>query len=337
MDMPMRWNRRSRLIALLDHPPVTYDRAGDELIMADSAATVVITTKNRKEELANAIASALAQDCRPRVLVIDDGSTDGTGELVREKFPQVRLDRAEKSLGYIAQRNRGAALADTPFIVSIDDDAVFSTPRVVSQTLTALDHVRVGAVAIPFVNVNQDNRVRQVAPDDRSVHVVSSYIGTAHALRRELFLRLGGYREFLFHQGEEEDYCLRMLAAGYVVRLGRGDPIHHMESPRRDRRRMDFYGRRNNVLFAWYNVPMPMLPVHLAGTTLRGVQHAIASGRFIKMFQGLGAGYLAIPSEWSKRRPVSAAVYRLDRYLRRCGPVELSQIEAQLPAVVATP
>jgi GT2 family glycosyltransferase len=300
--------------------------------MGDCRATVVITTKNRKEELAGAVASALEQDAKPQVLVIDDGSTDGTSELIKERFPQVRLDRVENSLGLIAQRNRGAAMADTPIIFSIDDDAVFSSPTVVSKTLAELEQPRVGAVAIPFINVNQDNRVRQRAPDKKGVYVVSSYIGTAHALRRELFLKLGGYRQFLFHQGEEEDYCIRMLAAGYVVRLGASEPIHHMESPRRDRRRMDFYGRRNNILFAWYNVPMPIFPVHLAGTTLNGLRHAFASRRFVKMFQGLASGYLQIASQWGERKPVSAAVYKLDRYLRRSGPVELSQIETQLAA-----
>src|SRR5271170_7046039 len=92
-------------------------------------ATVIITTKNRKDDLRKAVASALTQDARPRVLVIDDGSTDGTSEMIRGEFPTVQLERAEQSRGLIVQRNRGAALAQTPLIVSIDDDAVFSTPR----------------------------------------------------------------------------------------------------------------------------------------------------------------------------------------------------------------
>ena len=45
-------------------------------------ATVVITTKNRREDLLKAVASAWSQTARPEVLVIDDGSTDGTSEAV---------------------------------------------------------------------------------------------------------------------------------------------------------------------------------------------------------------------------------------------------------------
>ena len=83
--------------------------------------------------------------------------------------------------------------------------------------------------------------VRQRAPDPSAVWVTDRFIGTAHAVRRDVFLACGGYREFLVHQGEEGDFCIRMLAGGHHVRLGNSDPIHHFESPRRDFRRMDYY------------------------------------------------------------------------------------------------
>jgi glycosyltransferase involved in cell wall biosynthesis len=266
------------------------------------------------------------QDGRPRVLVIDDGSTDGTSDMMRREFPEAQLERVEQSRGYIVQRNRGAALAHTPLIVSIDDDAVFSTPRVVSQTIAEFQDPRIGAVAIPFINVNQDKIVRQLAPDERGIYVTASYTGTAHALRRELFLDLGGYREFLFHQGEEEDYCIRMLAAGYVVRLGRADPIHHFESLKRDLRRMDLYGRRNNVLFVWCNVPLVNLPTRLLGTTANGIRLGIRVRRLLRMIYGLAIGYAAIFRYWGERHPVRRSSYRLDRMIRKSQPVRLSQI-----------
>ena len=146
----------------------------------------------------------------------------------------MKLHRFETSQGYILRRNQAAELASAPILISIDDDAAFSTPHTVEQTLADFDHPRIGAVAIPFINVNQDKTIRQAAPGTTGTHLAAAYIGTAHALRRDLFLRLGGYRGCMVHQGEEIDYCIRMLDAGSVVRLGRADPIHHFESPRRD-------------------------------------------------------------------------------------------------------
>jgi glycosyltransferase involved in cell wall biosynthesis len=292
--------------------------------------TVAITTRNRKDCLRTALQSAMAQTVQPEVLVIDDASTDGTSEMVRAEFPSVRLDQAPKALGYIVQRNRAAHLAGGDIIFSIDDDAAFSTPRVVEQTLAEFDHDRVGAVAMPFINVNKENQLLQRSYGDHGIFVTNSYIGTAHALRRDLFNKLGGYREYLFHQGEEQDYCVRMLQAGYVVRLGRADPIHHFESPRRDFRRMDLYGQRNLVLYVWYNVPWPEFPVNLIATSFLGLSLGVRVRRFWRAFQGQAMGYAAILKQWRQRQPVSRQVYRLNRSIKR-KPLPLEQIEMFLP------
>jgi len=293
-------------------------------------ATVIITTKNRKDDLRNAVASALMQDAQPRVMVVDDGSTDGTSEMIRSEFPTVQLERSEQSRGLIVQRNHAATLAQTEFIFSIDDDAVFTTPRIVSQTILEFQNPRVGAIAIPFVDVNHGDAIRQMAPDERGIYVGASYIGTAHALRRELFLGLKGYREFLFHQGEEEDYCIRMLAAGYVVRLGRSDPIHHFESSKRDFRRRDVFGRRNNVLFAWCNVPLLHLPLRLLGTTYNGMRAGVQVWRFRQMTYGLIFGYVSIFRYWRERRPVPSWAYRTFCRMRGRSTVQLQDVEKWL-------
>jgi GT2 family glycosyltransferase len=300
------------------------------------SATVVITTKNRKDDLRTAVASAVAQDAEPCVLVIDDGSTDGTSELIRAQFPAVRVERSETSLGYVVQRNRAARICSTPFIFSIDDDAAYSTPRVVSQTIAEFSDPRVGAVGIPFIDVRQAPTVNQRAADERQIYVLRNYIGTAHAVRRDIFLSLGGYREFIFHQGEEDDYCLRLLAAGYVVRAGLADPIHHFESPRRDFRRLDLYGRRNNILLHWWNTPMPMLVPALAMTTANGLLHGVRQRRPLRMAQGLAMGYAGIFRYWNQRRPVTAAIARLYHDLNNVADIPLSSIESQLPLVPAT-
>jgi glycosyltransferase involved in cell wall biosynthesis len=295
-------------------------------------ATVVITTKNRRDELRKAVSSALEQTAKAEVLVIDDGSSDGSSEMIRSEFPKVRLDRADPSRGLIVQRNRGAQLASGDIVFSIDDDAAFPSPRTIEQTLAEFNHPRVGAVAIPFINIKQNDFVHQRAPGEAGIICGYDFIGTAHAMRRALFLRLGGYREFLFHQGEEHDYCIRMLDAGYVVRIGRADPIHHFESPRRDFRRMDLFGRRNDILFAWYNVPWLNLPAHLLATTVNGLKLGFQLGRPGRMAMGAVKGYLAILHELNKRKPVSRNTYKLSRRLKREA-LPLEQIEQMLPVL----
>ena len=294
-------------------------------------AAVVIVTKNRKADLRRSVRSAVDQTgANVHVMVIDDGSTDVSAEMIGNEFPAVTLRRHEDSCGYIVRRNEAAAMTDAPVIFSIDDDAAFLSPHTVAQTLKEFDSPIIGAVAIPFVDVNTSEQVNQLAPDDRDTYVTDTFIGTAHAVRCDVFLQLNGYRSVLVHQGEESDYCLRMLQAGHVVRLGLADPIHHFESPQRDIVRMSLFGRRNDVLYAWHNVPMPWLLVHLLATTVNGVIFGFRLGKPLLMLRGLGRGYIDCLSRKVRRRPVSCATYRLSRRLKKIQPAPIDTAARQL-------
>ena len=295
--------------------------------------SVVITTKNRKEDLRAALASVVRQSIPVETIVFDDGSEDDTTHMVRNDFPNVRLVRDGNSRGLIVRRNQLARLASGEVIVSLDDDAAFSTPYVIEQTLCDFDDARIGAVAIPFVNVRQDSVLRQKASSDSQIDVLASFIGTAHAVRREVFLSLGGYRDHFVHQGEEGDFCIRLLDAGWIVRAGRADPIHHYESPRRSFRRMDYYGRRNDLLFAWHNCPLRYLPGRLAAATVGGVVFGCHVRRPIRMVVGLMAGYVDGVRFRGHRRPVSSDAYQLFRTLSQYGPMPIRDIEMQLSAL----
>jgi glycosyltransferase involved in cell wall biosynthesis len=289
-------------------------------------ATVLIATKNRRDDLRRAISSCLEQTIAPEILVLDDGSTDDTYEMIRREFPTVHIHREEKSQGYIVQRNRGSHLASGDIIFSIDDDAEIPSPRTIAQTLNEFTDPSIGAVAIPFVNVNCSAATLQRSPDAEIIYVTDSFVGTAYAIRRDLFLKLGGYREFLFHQGEEEDLCVRMLDAGYVTRLGSGDSICHYQSPIRSRSRMDVYGGRNKILFCWYNVPMPDFLIHLPGACLNRIAFGLTSRDPLRAIQGVARGLAACLWQWRKRRPVRRETYKLFRHIRKCGAVPLSAV-----------
>jgi GT2 family glycosyltransferase len=298
-------------------------------VIAPRSATVVITTKDRKDDLRRCLQSAVAQSEPAEILVIDDGSSDGTPAMLAGEFPRIRVVTHPTPLGYIRRRNEGAQLAAGRVIFSLDDDAAFSSPKTIAQTLDEFDAEAIGAVAIPVVDVNRGTNINQRTPDPGAVHLNGSFIGTAHAVRRDVFLQLGGYREALFHQGEERDFCIRMLAAGFVVRRGAADPIHHFESPRRDFWRMDHYGPRNAVLYAWQNVPLPYLLIHLPATVIGVLLWTLRPARLAARMAGVLDGLRQCFHH--ERQPVPARTYRLMRRLEtEIPPPRLQDVAAEL-------
>lgn len=304
--------------------------AEDGATSAQPMATVVITTKNRKDELRTALTSCLRQSVAVETLVFDDGSTDGTSEMVAAEFPRTTLHRVERSLGIIEARNAAIPLAAAPIAITIDDDCVFPTCDIIRQTLADFDHPRVGVVAIPSIDVHKSEKVIGLAPDREGIYICSQFRGGANAMRKDLFAKLGGYRGFLWRQGEEADFCIRMLDAGYVVRIGRSEPIHHYESPVRDRTKIVYYTSRNNILYAWQNVCMPYLPAHLAATTWNCFRAGMRAGYTTAAVRGIFSGYAAMASARAKRSPLSARSYRLSRLLRARGTTKLDEILGEL-------
>jgi GT2 family glycosyltransferase len=289
--------------------------------------TVLITTKDRRDDLRKALRSVFAQDMPAAVLVFDDGSRDGTSAMVSAEFPAAGLVRVEEPLGIIKARNLAMQLCNTNTVITIDDDCVMPSAATVRQTLTDFAHPRIAAVAIPFYN--PFHQLPPSRPEGEAEFAVSEFTGCANALNRRVFLSLGGYSEDLWRQTEELDYCTRLLHAGYIVRAGTADPIQHCESPLRSLKTIAHYSLRNRIVYAWRNVPGWRMPVHLLITAVLGVMYVIRSGFPSTAITGLASG-LALLVRRPGRSPVSVAAYRVFRKLRHNGPISLSEVSAEM-------
>src|ERR1043165_7988389 len=95
------------------------------------AASITIPTRNRWAILRQSILAALKQTVPVEIIVLDDGSTDETPEMMRSEFPQIRYEQQLGSNGPCVLRNQGARLAAAPILFPLDDDSVLASPRTV--------------------------------------------------------------------------------------------------------------------------------------------------------------------------------------------------------------
>lgn len=304
------------------------------------AASIIIITRNRKTVAEKAVRSAYAQHGDVEVIVMDDASDDGTAEHLRALWPDIRVHRSETRHGYIVHRNSGARLATAPIIVSIDDDAEFGAADTVERIVNAFaDDARFGAISVPHIdNVNGQRRASFVSAPDDGVWVVPTFIGTAYALRRDLFLRLGGFEEKLFHWSEEEEYCRRMLGAGYCCRALRTTPIEHHPHPAgRHTRARNLYIFRNRVLVPWFTAPMPQMIGKVVYNTIGSIVQQIRYPySWLYTLEGLARGYSTILFSWPRRHPVPASADRLYEELRGERLVKFGVFADKLPPLAGT-
>ncbi len=104
--------------------------------------SVVIPTYNREATIARAVESALKQTwTNIEVIVIDDGSTDGTEEVVRTiNDPRVRYLRNDRNLKGGASRNKGGTLARGEYIAFLDSDDEWLAGKLATQMKAVLEH-----------------------------------------------------------------------------------------------------------------------------------------------------------------------------------------------------
>lgn len=295
--------------------------------------SIGITTRDRPAALRRCVRSIVsvlgpADPLAPwppdlEILVFDDNSVLPASEQLGPALAaRVRVLRDTRGPGYIAGRNALVRAAAHGRVLLLDDDAMLIERQAIERAIAVIDgDPRVAAVA--FAQAERDGRPWPAAMQPGIAAVpaaVSSYIGFAHLLRRDVFLEHGGYRDEFVCYGEEKDYCLRLMDAGYRVVYLPDALVRHVVDPGgRDERRYVRYVIRNDCLMSLYNEPWPLVLVGLPLRLLRFRRMAasIAGG------DAGGVRWIAgeLRRAWTdvrrRRQPVSWATIREWRRLSR--------------------
>jgi GT2 family glycosyltransferase len=238
--------------------------------MLTGQVTVVVATRNRRPGLCRTLAQLTGLPEQPPIVVVDNGSDDGTVAAVRAEFPHVELVALRRNLGAHA-RNYGVRRARTPYVALSDDDSWWE-PGALTQAVKVLDaYPSLGLIAGTTL-VGADD-----APDPLNAVLAASplppgglpgprllgFLGCAAVARRDAFLAAGGYSRLLRIGGEEELLAYDLAARGWPISYQPDVVVHHWPSASRDPRRRRIQELRNHVLIGWLRRPLAHA---LAGT-----------------------------------------------------------------------
>lgn len=184
---------------------------------------VGIVSRNRATILPRAIESALAQDYpHKEVVVVDDGSTDGTREMAA-RFPQVRWIFNVQPYGYMDARNRMMQEPGADYYASLDDDSWFLEPDALSLGVEVIQSGRAAAVGYDILDDRQRRKHQRTDPLP-----ANTYIGCGHLLDLQAVRKAGFYcRMPGSYGGEEKDLSLRLLNDGHEVVVLPGVHVWH--------------------------------------------------------------------------------------------------------------
>ncbi|MEU1367783.1 glycosyltransferase [Streptomyces sp. NPDC005803] len=231
---------------------------------ATARTTVAIITRNRRESLLRTLDRLQALPESPPVLVVDNGSTDGTAQAVRAHPSGARLLSPGHNTGAVG-RNLAARHARTPYVAFSDDDSwwepgALKAAEALFDTYPRLGLVAARTVVQPGSSEDPVNALLAGSPlptrADLPGTPVLGFLGCAAIARRSAFLAVGGYHGLLFFGGEETLLAYDLTAAGWGVVYEPSLISHHGPAPG-ERPGRTVALRRNSLLTAWLRRPLP--------------------------------------------------------------------------------
>lgn len=246
------------------------------------ALSIVIVSWNTRELLLDALATVLPLPVPGEVIVVDNASADGSVEAVEARFPEARIVRNERNLGFAGGVNVGLRAAREPYLLLLNSDTLVRGDALARLLAYAEAHPRAGIVGPRVLNEDgtlQESRFRfpsllnlllaasylyQLFPRSRWLNrerlagadpdqpaPVDAVSGCCFLMRRDLLERIGLLDESFFMYAEETDLCWRAWRAGYEVHYAPVGEIVHLGggSSRLARRRNFLEFRRSIVRF----------------------------------------------------------------------------------------
>lgn len=249
-----------------------------------ASAAVVILNWNGTEHLRRFLPSVVrTTPAWAEVVVADNGSTDGSVEMLGREFPEVRVVRLDRNYGFAGGYNRAIAQVEADYCVLLNSD-VETTEGWLEPLVGRLDaDPTVAAVAPKLLSYMQRDmfeyagasggfidylgypfcrgRILKHLEQDRGQYDDRRRVfwasGAAMCCRRDVFMRLGGFASEFFAHMEEIDLCWRVKLLGYKIYTVPQSRMYHLGGATlsASEPRKTYLNFRNNLLMLYKNLP----------------------------------------------------------------------------------
>jgi GT2 family glycosyltransferase len=290
---------------------------------------VVVPTWNGRELLGTLMPSLAAQRFTDfEVVVVDNGSSDGSRELIAQSWPDVRLIALAQNIGFAAAVNRGIASTRSQYVALVNNDIELD-PDWLGALVAALDaDPRAASAACKLLSFH-DRAVLDGAGDeltwsgvarrrgfgerDTGQYETGGYVFSACAgaalYRRSAFERVGLFDEDFFAYFEDVDWGFRAQLAGYRCRYVPTAVAYHMAAATTDRSPgLGTYLRaRNRIALVLKNFPLGHLVRHAPDLLLEEIMGCVAAardGHAALVPRALSDAVRALPRTLRKRREI---------------------------------
>jgi GT2 family glycosyltransferase len=235
--------------------------------------SIIIVNYNVKEFLKNLLHSIkkASQNFSTEIIVVDNASDDGSVEMIREKFPEVKLIANEKNLGFAKANNLGLKEAKGKYILLINPDTLVAEDTFSKLIEFFESHSEAGMVGCKILNPDGTLQLacRRSFPgpwtsftkvtglstlfpksklfarynltylDENQTYEVDAISGSFMMMKKEVYDKVGGFDEQFFMYGEDLDLCYRIQKAGYKIYYVHTTQIIHYKGESTKRSSLD--------------------------------------------------------------------------------------------------
>jgi GT2 family glycosyltransferase len=290
---------------------------------------VVVLNWNGRQFLGPCLRSILAQEFQDfAVVLVDNGSTDGSIDLIRTSYPQVHLIENEENLGFAVGNNQAIRASRSEFIATLNNDAE-ATPRWLGALVQAMESdpsigmcasqmllagqggvIDSAGIAVDRAGIAWDLGSGSVDPfgEVSWIPVFGPCAGAA-LYRRAMLDDVGPFDEDYFIYLEDVDLAWRGQWAGWKAVLVPQAVVHHAHSgtAKEDSHFKSRFLGRNKIWTLCKNYPFPSLlwlaPLILA-YDMMAIAYTIAAGYGLSPLLGRVEAMVKVPRMLAKRRKV---------------------------------